>query len=104
MKKITTVLAALLITAASFGQTQKQIDSVIESQKKLEESQKKLEPLIIKDTTVTLTCSLIEMRSLLFVIDQNIDSKKLSKELMEFIQKRVQIVADKPKELPPVKK
>lgn len=83
MKKITTVLAALLITAASFGQAK---------------------DTTRKDTTVTLTCSLDEMRALLSVIDQNIDSKKLSKEVMEFIQKRVQIVADKPKEVTPIKK
>ena len=76
MKRITTVLAALLITAASFGQSK---------------------DTTRKDTTVTLTCSIDEMRALLSVIDQNIDSKKLSKEIMEFIQKRVQIVANKPK-------
>lgn len=34
------------------------------------------------------------------VIDASIDSKKVSKELLEFLQKSAQIVADKPKGLP----
>lgn len=83
MKKTTALSIALLITAASFGQAK---DSTR------------------KDTTVTLTCSIEEMRALISVIDQNIDSKKLSKEVVDFITKRVQIVADKPKELQPIKK
>jgi cob(I)alamin adenosyltransferase len=56
--------------------------------------------VVKKDTTVTMTCTLDEMRAFLYTIDQNIDSKKLSKDLVEFVQKRVQIVADKPKETP----
>jgi len=55
-----------------------------------------------QDTTVQLTMPLNSFRVLLYSIDVNIDSKKLSKELSEFLQKSARIVppaqpADKPK-------
>lgn len=52
-----------------------------------------------KDTTIQITLNINQFRVLLSTIDQNIDSKKLSKELLEFLQKSAQIVqpSDKPK-------
>jgi hypothetical protein len=52
-----------------------------------------------KDTTVEVRMSLDQFRALLYTIDTNIDSKKASKELIDFLSKNVQIVqpADKPK-------
>ena len=52
-----------------------------------------------KDTTFQITLSIDQFRQVLFVIDQNVDSKKVSKELIEFLQKSAQMVANKPKEL-----
>ncbi|CAB4121712.1 hypothetical protein UFOVP25_2 [uncultured Caudovirales phage] len=51
-----------------------------------------------QDTTIAMTVNINEFRAILYAIDQNIDSKKVSKELLEFIQKNSKIVADKPKE------
>jgi hypothetical protein len=50
-----------------------------------------------QDTTIAITVNINEFRALLYAIDTNIDSKKVSKELLEFIQKNAKIVADKPK-------
>ena len=52
-----------------------------------------------KDTTIAMTVNINEFRAILYTIDTNIDSKKVSKELLEFIQKNSKIVADKPKQL-----
>lgn len=52
-----------------------------------------------QDTTIRVDLPIEQFRVLLYAIDQNIDSKKVSKELLEFIQKNAQIVADKPKNL-----
>lgn len=51
-----------------------------------------------KDTTIAMTVNINEFRAILYAIDTNIDSKKVSKELLEFIQKNSKMVADKPKE------
>lgn len=51
-----------------------------------------------QDTTIAMTVNINEFRAILYAIDQNIDSKKVSKELLEFIQKNSKMVADKPKE------
>ena len=51
----------------------------------------------IKDTTIQITFTLNEYRAVMSAIDANIDSKKISKELLEFIAKNAQMVADKPK-------
>lgn len=51
-----------------------------------------------QDTTIAMTVNINEYRAILYTIDQNIDSKKISKELLDFIQKNSKIVADKPKE------
>lgn len=53
-----------------------------------------------KDTTIQITLPLEQFKVLLYTIDANIDSKKVSKDLLEFLQKSAQIVADKPKEAP----
>lgn len=63
-------------------------------------AQNKPEP---KDSTIQVTVSLNEFRALLAVIDASIDSKKTSKELLEFLQKNAKLLtppvdpADKPK-------
>ena len=51
------------------------------------------------DTTIQIKMNINQFRGLLYAIDQNIDSKKVSKELLEFLQKSAQMVqpADKPK-------
>jgi hypothetical protein len=51
-----------------------------------------------QDTTIAMTVNINEFRAILYTIDTNIDSKKVSKELLDFIQKNSKIVADKPKE------
>jgi len=51
-----------------------------------------------QDTTIAMTVNINEFRAILYTIDQNVDSKKVSKELLEFIQKNSKMVADKPKE------
>ena len=56
-----------------------------------------------QDTTIAVQMNINQFRSLLYAIDQNIDSKKVSKELLEFLQKSARIVQpkDKPKEINP---
>jgi len=51
----------------------------------------------VKDSTVQITLKINEYRAIMNAIDQNIDSKKLSKDLLEFIGKNAQLIADKPK-------
>lgn len=53
-----------------------------------------------KDTTIQITVSIDQLRALLLMIDQNVDSKKVSKELIDFLQKNAQILqpAIKPKQ------
>jgi hypothetical protein len=53
----------------------------------------------VKDTTISVQMNINQFRGLLYAIDQNVDSKKISKELLEFLQKSAQIVQpkDKPK-------
>lgn len=51
-----------------------------------------------KDTLVSIQFTLVQYRSVLYTIDSNIDSKKVSKELLEFIQKHTRLVEDKPKD------
>ncbi len=75
MKKAILMIIAVFITALSFGQKQ--------------------------DTTIVITMPLDQFRALLYTIDSNIDSKKVSKELLEFLQKSAAI---KPKEIEPKKK
>jgi len=50
-----------------------------------------------KDTTVQTTLSLDQYKAVLYAIDQNIDSKSLSKQLIDLLNKNTAIVADKPK-------
>jgi len=52
-----------------------------------------------QDTTITVQMNISQYRELLMAIDQNIDSKKISKEILEFLQKNAKMVqpADKPK-------
>lgn len=51
------------------------------------------------DTTITFSMNVNLYRQLLYTLDQNIDSKKVSREILEFLQKIAQIKqpADNPK-------
>ncbi len=53
-----------------------------------------------KDTTIQITMNVDQFRAVLGTIDQNIDSKKVSLALLDFLQKSASIVADKPKTEP----
>lgn len=50
------------------------------------------------DTIIAITMTLDQFRAVLFEIDKNIDSKSISKQLLEFFQKSAKMVEDKPKE------
>lgn len=45
-----------------------------------------------KDTTISITLSLNEFRAVLSAIDANVDSKRTSKELLDFLQKNARII------------
>jgi hypothetical protein len=81
MRKSILTIAILFI--ASLGMAQAKKDSTV----------------AVKDTTISVQMNINQFRGLLYAIDQNIDSKKVSKELLEFLQKSAQIVqpSDKPK-------
>ena len=53
-----------------------------------------------KDTTIAVVMTLDQFRMLLSTIDQNIDSKSISRQVLGFLQQSAQIMqpADKPKE------
>ena len=51
------------------------------------------------DTLVQITVKLNDFRALLYIIDQNVDSKRLSKDVIDLLSKSAQLVADKPKQL-----
>ena len=53
----------------------------------------------IIDTTIQITFTLNEYKAVMNAIDSNIDSKKISKEILEFIAKNAQLIADKPKNI-----
>lgn len=52
-----------------------------------------------QDTTIQITMTINQFRGLMAAIDQSIDSKKLSKEIITFLQESAKVVqpADKPK-------
>ena len=58
------------------------------------------QPKAIQDTLINIEITLPQMRALFATIDQNVDSKKVSKEILEFLQKNAKMVqpAIKPKE------
>lgn len=84
MNKSILTLSICLIAAFAFAQSPVKKDSLPAKQ----------------DTTISVTMNINQFRALLGAIDANIDSKKISKELLEFLQKSAQIVQpkDKPKE------
>lgn len=45
-----------------------------------------------KDTTIAVTLNINQFRALLAAIDLNIDSKRTSKELLEFLQQNARII------------
>ena len=51
-----------------------------------------------QDTTIAIQMNIAQYRELLMAIEQNVDSKKISKEILEFLQKNARLVqpADKP--------
>lgn len=51
-----------------------------------------------KDTTVQVTMTLDQFKSVIATIDKNVDSKSVSNALIDFLYKSTQIVADKPKQ------
>ncbi len=51
---------------------------------------------IPQDTTIAVTMNINQFRALLSVIDANIDSKKMSKELLDFLQQNARIVNQTP--------
>ena len=55
------------------------------------------QPKTIQDTLINIEITLPQMRALFATIDQNVDSKKVSKEILEFLQKNARLVqpADK---------
>lgn len=81
MKKSILTIAICLIVSLGIAQAKK--DSTV----------------AVKDTTISVQMNINQFRQLLFAIDQNVDSKKISKDLLEFLQKSAQIVqpVDKPK-------
>lgn len=80
MKKITILLAIVLaLSTSAFCQ-------------KKDSSVQKL------DTVVQVTLTVRDYQAVMTVIDQNIDSKKLSKEILEFFLKNAKLVAIDPKE------
>jgi len=52
-----------------------------------------------QDTVIAVQMKLDQFKALLIAIDQNIDSKKISKEILTFLQQNAKMVqpADKPK-------
>lgn len=80
-KKSILTFAICLFTGASFAQVKKDTTAAV------------------KDTTISVQMNINQFRALLYTVDQNIDSKKVSKEILEFLQKSAIIVqpADKPK-------
>ena len=57
------------------------------------------QPKAIQDTLINIEITLPQMRALFATIDQNVDSKKVSKEILTFLQQNAKMVqpADKPK-------
>lgn len=82
MKKSILTLSLILVSILAFSQ-----------------DKPKVEPAKA-DTTIAIQMKLDQFKALLYTIDASIDSKKVSKELLEFLQKSAQIVqpADKPKQ------
>lgn len=61
---------------------------------------KKDSTIAVKDTVISVQMNINQFRALLGVIDANVDSKKMSKDIIDFLQKSAQIIqpADKPKQ------
>ena len=73
MKKKTILFSLMLFVASiSFAQEKKQEQP--------------------KDTTIAVTLNINQFRALLFTIDNSIDSKKTSKEILDFLQQNARMV------------
>lgn len=73
MKK--SILTLLLLTSIAFAQDK---------------------PQAKQDTVISVEMKLDQFRAVLMTIDQNIDSKRISKELLEFLQKSAKMIEPKP--------
>lgn len=69
-------IAALFIAATSFGQS-------------------KQDTAVKKDTTIQILLPINTYRAVIYTIDKNIDSKSLTKELIELLQKSATIFEPK---------
>lgn len=54
-----------------------------------------------KTDSVQITMSLQQYKELINALDQNIDSKATTKSIVQFIDQRAKIIADKPKKQKP---
>lgn len=61
----------------------------------LAQDKPKVEPAK-QDTTISFQMNIQQFRAVLITIDQNIDSKRISKELLEFLQKSAKMIEPKP--------
>lgn len=50
-----------------------------------------------RDTIISVQMNINQFRAVISAIDQNIDSKRISKELIDFLHKSAKIVEQKPK-------
>lgn len=53
-------------------------------------------PQAKQDTVIAVEMKIDQFRAVLITIDQNVDSKKISKELLEFLQKSAKMIEPKP--------
>lgn len=90
MKKSIITLSLCLATIISFGQTKPEAkkDSIVQAV-----------PEAKKDTIVQMFMHINQYRALLYKIDVNIDSKKETKEVLEFLQKSASIREEKSQNL-----
>jgi len=64
-----------------------------------------VKPQAKQDTIISVEMKIDQFRAVLMTIDQNVDSKKISKDLLGFLQKSAKIVqpVDKPNPQPVIK-
>jgi len=93
MKKSILTLFACLIAGIVFAQPKEAV---------MNEADKANVGIVAKspvkqDTTIAVQMNINQFRSFLYAIDQNVDSKKVSKELLEFLQNSAKIIQPKDK-------
>jgi hypothetical protein len=101
MKKITLFMIATIMVVAAFGQSKAKTDTIAVDPSQIEAVHVDKSGKIVKDTTIQVVLSLDKFKMLLYSIDTNIDSKKASKEIIQFLQQSARLLeAEKPKALP----